>query len=101
MLIIKNIFIILNFQLLAPHKCILNRDEKPRKIQQKVGEKILQRRYIQFQINSRFLPAADLKKGIFVLVPKFTMQKYQKGCNPSKKDHVKSKKLPQMSHTYY
>ena len=38
-------------------------------------KKLLQRQNINTQINSRFTPATDLKKVIFVLIPNFTTQK--------------------------
>ena len=36
---------------------------------------MLQRQNINNQINSRFIPATDLKTGTFVLIPNFTTQK--------------------------
>ena len=41
---------------------------------QKVTKKMLQRQNINNQINSRFLPATDLKFGTFVLIPNFNTQ---------------------------
>ena len=38
-------------------------------------KKLLQRQNINNQINSRFMPATDLKKGTIVLIPKFNTQK--------------------------
>ena len=54
---------------------ILNRDEKHNEIYQKVTKKLLQRQNINNQINSRFIPATDLKIGTFVVVPIFITQK--------------------------
>ena len=54
---------------------ILNRDKKHNEIYQKVTKKLLQRQNINNQINSRFMPATDLKIGTFVLIPNFTTQK--------------------------
>ena len=54
---------------------ILNRDKKHNEIYQKVPKKLLQRQNINNQINSRFMPAADLKIGTFVLIPNFNTEK--------------------------
>ena len=54
---------------------ILNRDKKHNEIYQKVAKKLLQRQNINNQINSRFVPATDLKIGTFVLIPNFNTQK--------------------------
>ena len=54
---------------------ILNRDKKHNEIYQKVTKKLLQRQNINSQINSRFMPATDLKIGTFVLIPNFNTQK--------------------------
>ena len=54
---------------------ILNRDKKHNEIYQKVTKKLLQRQTINNQINSRFMPATDLKTGKFVLIPNFQTQK--------------------------
>ena len=54
---------------------ILNRDKKHNEIHQKVTKKLLQRQNISNQINSRFMPATDLKFGTFALIPNFTTQK--------------------------
>ena len=54
---------------------ILNRDKKHNEIYQKVTKKMLQRQIINSQINSRFMPATDLKIGTFVLIPNFNTQK--------------------------
>ena len=56
-------------------KWILKRDKKHNKIYQKVTKKLLQRQNINNQINSRFMPATDLKIGTFVLIPNFNTQK--------------------------
>ena len=54
---------------------ILNRDKKHNEVYQKVTKKLLQRQNINSQINSRFMPATDLKIGTFVLIPNFNTQK--------------------------
>ena len=54
---------------------ILIRDKKHNEVYQKVTKKMLQRPIINNQINSRFMPAPDLKIGTFVLIPNFTTQK--------------------------
>ena len=54
---------------------ILNRDKKQNEIYQKITKKLLQRQNINIQINSRFMPATDLKIGTFVLIPNFQTQK--------------------------
>ena len=54
---------------------ILNRDKKHNEIYQKIIKKLLQRQIINNQINSRFMPATDLKIGTFVLTPNFHIQK--------------------------
>ena len=56
-------------------KWILKRDKKHTEIYQKVTKKLLQRHNINNQINSRFMPAPDLKIGTFVLIPNFKTQK--------------------------
>ena len=56
-------------------KWILKRDKKHNEIYQKVTKKWLQRQNINNQINSRFMPATDLKIGTFVLIPDFNTQK--------------------------
>ena len=56
-------------------KCILIRDKKHNEIYHKVTKKLLQRQNISNQINSRFMPATDFKKGAFVLIPSFNTQK--------------------------
>ena len=65
---------------------ILNKDKKHNEIYQKVTKKLLQRQNINSQINSRFMPATDLKSGIFVLIPNFTSQKgISKNLQPLRK----------------
>ena len=54
---------------------ILKRDKKYNEIYQKVTKKLLQKQNINNQINSRFMPATDLKIGTFVLIPNFNTQK--------------------------
>ena len=54
---------------------ILNRDKKHNEFYQKVTKKLLQRQNINNQINSRFMPATDLKIGTIVLIPNFQTQK--------------------------
>ena len=54
---------------------ILKRDKKHNEIYQKVTKKMLLRQNINNQINSRFIPATDLKIGTFVLIPSFNTQK--------------------------
>ena len=54
---------------------ILNRDKKHNEIYQRVTKKLLQRQNINEQINSRFIPASDLRVGTFVLIPNFNAQK--------------------------
>ena len=54
---------------------ILKRDTKHNEICQKVTKKLLPRQNINNQINSRFMPATDLKIGTFVLIPNFNTQK--------------------------
>ena len=54
---------------------ILNRDKKHNEIYQKVTKKLLQRQNINSQINSRFMPATDLKIRTLVIIPNFTTQK--------------------------
>ena len=54
---------------------ILNRDKKHNEFNQKVTKKLLQRQNINSQINSRDMPATDLKIGTFVLIPNFNTQK--------------------------
>ena len=54
---------------------ILNRDKKHNESYQKVTKKLLQRQNNNNQINSRFMPATDLKTGTFVLIPNFNTQK--------------------------
>ena len=56
-------------------KWILKRDKKHNEIYQKVTKKLLQRQNINSQINSRFMPATDLKIGKFLLIPSFIRQK--------------------------
>ena len=56
-------------------ECILNRDKKHNEVYQKITKKLLQRQNINNQINSRFMPATDLKIGTFVLIPNFNTQK--------------------------
>ena len=69
---------------------ILNRDKKHNEIYQKVIKKLLQRQNINSQINSRFMPATDLKIETFVLIPNFNTQKKSlKNFNHFKKDHTK------------
>ena len=69
---------------------ILNRDEKHNEIYQKVLKKLLRRQNINNQINSRFMPATDLKVGTFVLIPNFHTQKgISKKYNHFEKDHTK------------
>ena len=53
----------------------VKRDKKHNEIYQKVTKKLLQRQNINNQINSRFMPATDLKNGTFVLIPNFNTQK--------------------------
>ena len=53
----------------------MNRDKKHNEIYQKVTNKLLQRQNINSQINSRFMPATDLKIGTFVLIPNFNNKK--------------------------
>ena len=57
------------------NKWILNTDKKHNEIYQKVTKKLLQRQNINNQLNSRFMPATDLKIGTFVLIPNFNTQK--------------------------
>ena len=65
---------------------ILSRDKKHKEIYQKVTKKLLQRQNINNQINSRFMPATDLKIGTFVLTPNFNTQKeISKKLQPSRK----------------
>ena len=54
---------------------ILNRDKRHNEIYKKVTKKLLQRQNINSQINSRFMPATDLKIGTFVIIPNFNTQK--------------------------
>ena len=54
---------------------ILKRDTKHNEIYQKVTKKLLRKQNINNQINSRFMPATDLKIGTFVLIPNFNTQK--------------------------
>ena len=54
---------------------ILKRDKKHNEIYQKVTKKLLQRQNINSQINSRFMPATDLKIKAFVIIPNFNTQK--------------------------
>ena len=63
---------------------ILNRDKKHNEIYQKVTEKLLQRHNINSQINSRFMPATDLKIGTFVLIPN-TQKRISKKLQPLRK----------------
>ena len=56
-------------------KWILQKDKKHNEIYQKVTKKLLQRQNINNQINSRFMPATDLKIGTFVLISNFNTQK--------------------------
>ena len=56
-------------------ECTLSRDKKHNQIYQKVTKKLLQRQKINSQINSRFMPATDLKFGTFVLIANFITQK--------------------------
>ena len=66
---------------------ILNRDKKHKEIYQKVTKKLLQRQNINSQINSRFMPATDLKIRTFVLIPNFTTQKrISKKLQPLRKE---------------
>ena len=53
---------------------ILSRDKKPNEIFQKVTKKLLQRQNINNQINSRFMPATDLKLGTCVSIPNFIIE---------------------------
>ena len=65
---------------------ILNRDKKQKEIYQKVTKKLLQRQNINNQINSRFMPATDLKIGTFVLIPnKNTQKRISKKLQPLRK----------------
>ena len=76
---------------------ILKRDNKHNEIYQKVTKKLLQRQYINDQINSRFTPATDLKIGTFVLIPNLLHKKESlKNYNPFKKYHTKSLPNPLM-----
>ena len=54
---------------------ILKRDKKHIEIYQKVTKKLLRKQNINNQINSRFMPATDLKIGTFVLITNFNTQK--------------------------
>ena len=54
---------------------ILKRDKKLNEVYQTVTKKLLQRQNINNQINSRFMPATDLKIGTFVLIPNFNTRK--------------------------
>ena len=48
--------------------------KKQKETYQKVTKKLLQRKNIDSQINSRFTPATNLKTGTYVLLPNFTTQ---------------------------
>ena len=51
---------------------------------------MLQRQNINSQINSRFMPATELKIGTFVLITNFNTQKESlKNYNHFEKDHTK------------
>ena len=54
---------------------ILNREKKHKKNYRKVTKKFLQRQNINSQINSRYTPATNFKKGTYVLIPNLTTQK--------------------------
>ena len=54
---------------------ILKRHKKHNEIYQKVTKIFLQTPNVNNQINSRFMPATDLKIGTFVLIPNFNTQK--------------------------
>ena len=65
---------------------ILNRDKKHNEIYQRITKKLLQRKNINEQINSRFTPASDLKIGTFVLIPNFnTQEEISKKLQPLRK----------------
>ena len=62
------------------------RDKKHNEICQKVTKKLLQRQNINNQINSRLMPATDLKIGTFVLIPNFnTLKGISKKLQPLRK----------------
>ena len=54
---------------------ILERDKKLNEIYQTVTKKLLQRQNINNQINTRFMPATDLKIRTYVLIPNFNTRK--------------------------
>ena len=54
---------------------ILNRDKNTMKPTKKQQKKLLQRQNLNYQFNSRFMPATDLKIGTFTLIPNFNTQK--------------------------
>ena len=54
---------------------ILNRDKNHNNVYRKLTEKLIQRQNVNNQINSRFIPATDLKIGTFVLIPNLTARK--------------------------
>ena len=56
-------------------KRILKRDKKHIEIYQKVTKNLLQKQNLKNQINSRFMPATDLKVETFILIPNFNTQK--------------------------
>ena len=51
--------------------------QKQKEIDQKLTKKLLPRKNIQSQINSRFTPASDSKYGKLVLIPSFSTEKLQ------------------------
>ena len=64
--------------------------KKHKKNYRKVTKKILQRQNINSQINSRYTPATNFKKGTYVLIPNLTTQKeFLKNYNHSEKDRIK------------
>ena len=71
----------------------LNRDKKHNEIYQKVTKRLLQRQNINNKINSRFMPATDLKTGTFILIPNFNTKKgISKKLQPLRhfeKEHIK------------
>ena len=51
-----------------------------------MAKKLLQRQNVQFQINSRFTPATNLKIGTYVFIPIFVTQKrISKNVQPIRK----------------
>ena len=66
---------------------ILNGVKKHNEIYQKVTKKLLQRQNINNQVNSRFMPATDLRIGTFVLIPIFKTRKgISKKLQPLRKE---------------